>query len=207
MKRKSCYSSLKNVGARFVKGSPVTLWKENRNSAHNSSSAQLSSARILIKKSLCLDASEEAPQEIRESPSTIANEIRCWLRQNRTVSVAFFAKEIVKRSQGTVSSLLNKPPQSFPTGAGREPWESMKIFCQTQKKRQSCWISWKRGKVSTLLTLHWSTKTAETSIWVSGISVPLLSEQGKINRQGKQQKARKLRRQRKRRERFLTRSN
>ena len=71
MKRKSCYSSLKNVGARFVKGSPVTLWKENRNSAHNSSSAQLSSARILIKKSLCLDASEEAPQEIRELP--IAN--------------------------------------------------------------------------------------------------------------------------------------
>ena len=29
-------------------------------------------------------------------------------------------------------------------------------------KRQSCWISWKRGKVNTLLTLHWSTKTAET---------------------------------------------
>ena len=24
------------------------------------------------------------------------------------------------------------------------------------------WISWKRGKVNTLLTLHWSTKTAET---------------------------------------------
>ena len=213
MKRKSCYSSLKNVGARFVKVSPVTLWKENRNSAQLSCSCEqcCEAAPILIKKSfwksLCLDASEEAPQEIRESPSTIANEIRCWLRQNRTVSVAFFAKEIVKRSQGTVSSLLNKPPQSFSTGAGREPWESMKIFCQTQKKRQSCWISWKRGKVSTLLTLHWSTKTAETSIWVSGISVPLLSEQGKINRQGKQQKARKLRRQRKRRERFLTRSN
>lgn len=30
-------------------------------------------ARIPIKKSLFLDASEEAPQEIRESPSTIAN--------------------------------------------------------------------------------------------------------------------------------------
>ena len=79
MKRKSCYSFLKNVGARFVKGSPVTLWKENRNSAHNSSSAQLSSARILIKKSLCLDASEEAPQEIRETPSTIANGIAVGL--------------------------------------------------------------------------------------------------------------------------------
>ncbi|XP_068712852.1 one cut domain family member 3-like [Montipora foliosa] len=73
-----------------------------------------------------LDASEEAPQEIRESPSTIASEIRGWLSQNRTVSVAFFAKEIVKRSQGTMSSLLNNPPQSFPTGAGREPWQSMK---------------------------------------------------------------------------------
>ena len=140
---------LEECGARFVKVSPVTLWKENRNSAHNSSSAQLScsceqcceAARILIKKSLCLDASEEAPQEIRETSSTIANEIRCWLRQNRTVLVAFFTKEIVKRSQGTVSSLLNKPPQSFLTGAVREPWESMKIFCQTQKKRQSCWIS------------------------------------------------------------------
>lgn len=42
--------------------------------------------------------------------------------------MAFFAKEIVKRSQGTVSSLLNNPPQSFPTGAGREPWQSMKDF-------------------------------------------------------------------------------
>ena len=97
--------------------------------------AQLScsceAARILIKKSFCLDqldASEEAPQEIRESPSTIASEIRGWLSQNRTVSVAFLAKEIVKRSQGTVSSLLNNPPQSFPTGAGREPWQSMKDF-------------------------------------------------------------------------------
>lgn len=81
MKRKTCYSSLKNVGAMFVKVSPVTLWKENRNSAHNSSSAQLScsceqcceAARIPIKKSFFLDASEEALQEIRESPSTIAN--------------------------------------------------------------------------------------------------------------------------------------
>ena len=135
MKRKSCYSSLKNVGARFVKGSPVTLWKENRNSAHNSSSAQLSSARILIKKSLCLDASEEAPQEIRETPSTIANGIRCWLRQNRTVAVAFFAKEIVKHSQGTVSSLLSKPPRSFPTGAVREPWESMKNFLSNPEEK------------------------------------------------------------------------
>ena len=135
MKRKSCYSSLKNVGARFVKGSPVTLWKENRNSAHNSSSAQLSSARILIKKSLCLDASEEAPQEIRETPSTIANGIRCWLRQNRTVAVAFFAKEIVKHSQGTVSSLLSKPPWSFPTGAVREPWESMKNFLSNPEEK------------------------------------------------------------------------
>ena len=91
-------------------------------------------ARILIKKSLCLDASEEAPQEIRESPSTIANEIRCWLRQNRTVSVAFFPKEIVKCSQGTVSPLLNKPLQSFPTSAGREPWESMKNFVKPRRK-------------------------------------------------------------------------
>lgn len=36
MKRTTFYSSLKNVGARFVKVSPVTLWKENRNFAHNS---------------------------------------------------------------------------------------------------------------------------------------------------------------------------
>ena len=41
MRSKICYSSSKNVGARFVKVSPVTLWKENRNLVHNSSSAQL----------------------------------------------------------------------------------------------------------------------------------------------------------------------
>ena len=116
-----------------MKVSPVTLWKEKE--IPRIIIAQLScsceAAQILIKKSFCLDqldASEEAPQEIRESPSTIASEIRGWLSQNRTVSVAFFAKEIVKRSQGTVSSLLNNPPQSFPTGAGREPWQSMKDF-------------------------------------------------------------------------------
>ena len=80
---------------------------------------------------MCLDASEEAPQEIRETPSTIANEIRCWLRQNRTVLVAFFTKEIVKRSQGTMSSL----PQSFPTGAVREPWESMKNFLSNPEEK------------------------------------------------------------------------
>lgn len=87
---------------------------------------------------MCLDASEEveeSPQETGESPSTVANEIRSWLRQNRTVSVAFFAKEIVKRSQGTVSSLLNNPPQSFPTGAGREPWESMKTFLSNPEEK------------------------------------------------------------------------
>ena len=87
---------------------------------------------------MCLDASEEveeSPQETGESPSTVANEIRSWLCQNRTVSVAFFAKEIVKRSQGTVSSLLNNPPQSFPTGAGREPWESMKTFLSNSEEK------------------------------------------------------------------------
>lgn len=132
MRSQICYSSSKIVGARFVKVSPVTLWKENRNLAHNSS---CEAARLLIKKSLCLDASEEAPHEIGESPSTIANEIRSWLSQNRTVSVAFFAKEIVKRSQGTMSSLLNNPPQSFPTDAGREPWESMKTFLSNPEEK------------------------------------------------------------------------
>jgi len=56
----------------------------------------------LLKKFLCLDASEKTLQEKGESPLTIANEIRSSLSQNCMVSVAFFTKEIVKRSQGTV---------------------------------------------------------------------------------------------------------
>jgi len=87
---------------------------------------------------LCLDASEEvkeSPQETGESPLTVANEIRSWLRQNRTVLVPFFAKEIVKCSQGTMSSLLNNPPQSFPTGTGRELWELMKTFLSNPEEK------------------------------------------------------------------------
>lgn len=137
MKRTTFYSSSKNVGARFVKVSPVTLWKENRNFVLVCCEA----AWILIEKSsesLCLDTSEEvkeSPQETGESPSTVANEIRSWLCQNHTVSVAFFVKEIVKRSQGTVSLLLNNLPQSFPTGAGREPWESIKTFLSNPEEK------------------------------------------------------------------------
>ena len=52
------------------------------------------------------------------------------------MSVAFFANEIVKRSQGTLSTLLNRPPPTFPVGAGREPWEAMKKFLASEEDQK-----------------------------------------------------------------------
>ena len=111
-------------------------------------------------------------QETRESSSTIANEIRCWLRQNRTVSVAFFAKEIVKHSQGTVSSLLNKLSQSFLTGAGREPWESMKTFLSNPEEKAKLLdhLKARQGEHFTDFALKYkNSRNKHLSIWVSGI--------------------------------------
>lgn len=42
--------------------------------------------------------------------------------------MAVFAKEVVNRSQGTVSSLLGNPPSSFPRGTGNEPSHKMRTF-------------------------------------------------------------------------------
>ena len=52
---------------------------------------------------------------------SIAHDLRKWLRDN-TVSVAVFAKEVIKRSQGTLSSLLNGPPEALPSGASFRRW-------------------------------------------------------------------------------------
>ena len=66
---------------------------------------------------------------------SIAHDLRKWLRDN-TVSVAVFAKEVIKRSQGTLSSLLNGPPEALPSGAGREPWQKMKKFLTSPEEQQ-----------------------------------------------------------------------
>ena len=98
----------------------------------------------------------------------IANGIRCWLRQNRTVAVAFCAKEIVKRSQGTVSSLLNKPPRSFPTGAVREPWESVKKFLSNPEEKAKLLdqLKARKGEHFTDFALKYkNSKNKHLSIW------------------------------------------
>ena len=61
--------------------------------------------------------------------------MRKWLRDN-TVLVAVFATQVVKRSQGTLSSLLNGPPEGLPSGTGREPWEKMKTFLTSPEEPQ-----------------------------------------------------------------------
>lgn len=154
-----------------------------------------------------LDVREEQEEAPQETPSKIAIEIRTWLSENRTVSVAVFAKEIVKRSQGTVSSLLNNPPPTFPTGAGREPWQSMKDFLKNEeeKKRLLDKVKERKGKHFTDFVLRHKKRRKQA------ISLPLLSEQGKANRHGKlklnEQKARKLCRQKKRHGRSLIKPN
>lgn len=74
--------------------------------------------------------------ETLEMPSTIAKAVRDFIKQHPSMSVAFFANEIVKRSQGTLSTLLNRPPLTFPVGAGREPWEAMKKFLASEEDRK-----------------------------------------------------------------------
>ena len=72
-----------------------------------------------------------------ETPSTIAKAVRGFIQKHPTISVAFFAKEIVRRSQGTLSTLLNNPPSTFPSGAGREPWEAMKKFLASEDEQKN----------------------------------------------------------------------
>ena len=85
---------------------------------------------------------------------SIAHDLRKWLRDN-TVSVAVFAKEVIKRSQGTLSSLLNGPPEALPSGAGREPWEKMKKFLTSPEEQQKL-LDKKiiKGNIIFLMTFH-----------------------------------------------------
>lgn len=66
---------------------------------------------------------------------SIANDVRKCLRDN-AVSVGVFAKEVVNQSQGTLSSLLNGPPEALPSGTGHEPWVKMKTFLTSPEERQ-----------------------------------------------------------------------
>ena len=77
-------------------------------------------------------------------PGNLAVQVRSWLGKN-SVSVDLFAKEILHRSQGTVSSLLNNPPTAFPAGTGREPWEKMKHFL-TDPTQQESLLSSRKGE-------------------------------------------------------------
>lgn len=74
--------------------------------------------------------------ETLETPSTIAKAVRDFIKQHPSMSVDFFANEIVKRSQGTLSTLLNRLPLTFPVGAGREPWEAMKKFLASKEDQK-----------------------------------------------------------------------
>ena len=78
---------------------------------------------------------ESSEVNATESPASISAEVRKWLQEN-TFSVAIFAHEVVFRSQGTLSSLLNALPKVIPTGAGREPWEKMRTFLASPHKQQ-----------------------------------------------------------------------
>lgn len=66
----------------------------------------------------------------------MAGQVRNWLKVHR-ISVAMFASQIVNRSQGTLSSLLNKPPETIPIGAGGEPWRKMEEFLDSGAMQES----------------------------------------------------------------------
>lgn len=55
---------------------------------------------------------------------------------DNTVLVAVFAKEVINRSQGTLSSLLNGPPEAIPSGTGCKPWQKMKTFLTNSEEWQ-----------------------------------------------------------------------
>ena len=51
------------------------------------------------------------------------------------MSIAHFSKEVVGRSQGTVSGLLNNPLQLIPVGTGGLPWKAMAEFLNSKSKQ------------------------------------------------------------------------
>ena len=118
--------------------------------------------------------------------------------------MAFFTKEIVKWSQRTVSLLPNNLPQLFPTGAGRELWGSIKtFFVKPGRKGKAAGSSEsEEGWALSWLSTEVPKQHKKASEYLDYL--PLLSEQGKTNRQRKQwkqrkqQKARNLHCQRKR---------
>ena len=77
----------------------------------------------------------EGEEEEVVSPVSIAHDLRKWLRDN-AVSVVVFAKEVINRSQGTLSSLLNGPPEALPSGTGRKLWQKMKKFLTSPEEQQ-----------------------------------------------------------------------
>ena len=58
--------------------------------------------------------------------------VKGWMTKKR-LSVAFLAENVTQRSQGTLSSLLNNPPEIFPAGAGRETWTKLGRFMNDPK--------------------------------------------------------------------------
>ena len=79
-------------------------------------------------------ADEPGDETTSEKAAEIASRIRAWLNKNR-VPVSLFAREIIHRSQGTTSTLLNKPPEQMPKGAGGEPWLSMGKFLNSPSQQ------------------------------------------------------------------------
>lgn len=70
-----------------------------------------------------------------ETPTELTGRLRNWLCSNQ-IPIATFAKEILKRSQGTVSSLWAHPPTTFPVGAGKEVWDRMKAFMESEYEKK-----------------------------------------------------------------------
>ena len=79
------------------------------------------------------ESGEEQPDQ--RTPADIAKAIKKWLGDNG-VSIAFFAETALKRKQGTLSGLLKYPPNTFPVGAGKDPWEAIKKFLDSSKSKE-----------------------------------------------------------------------
>lgn len=76
----------------------------------------------------------------------LAERLKTWLENHSFVSQSFFARKILSRSQGTLSSLLKW--RGLPTSRpGQEVWYKIKNFLEDSKQQRDLLMEHKLSKV------------------------------------------------------------
>ena len=80
--------------------------------------------------------------------------------------------------------LLNNPPQSFPTGAGREPWESMKTFLSNPEEKAKLLdqLKVRKGEHLTDFTLRYKNRKKQASEYLENVSLCYLNRKRQTDR-------------------------